>query len=183
MPFDVIAPPRPPVDPRPDDAPATASAAVPSAVLETPFGPIGLHWRAGAGRGVLLRVELAVDACGLADAPGWLAAAFARYFADPRAAIALAAEPAGTAFQRRVWRCIAAIPAGSTRTYGELAAELGSSPRAVGGACRANPCPVLVPCHRVVGRQGLGGFAGDRDGRLLGIKTWLLRHEGALADR
>ena len=51
-------------------------------------------------------------------------------------------------------------------------------PRAVGQACRANPCPIVVPCHRVVAVKGLGGFAGDRDGRKLAIKRWLLRHEG-----
>jgi methylated-DNA-[protein]-cysteine S-methyltransferase len=74
------------------------------------------------------------------------------------------------------------IPAGRTRTYGDLARELGSSARAVGGACGANPLPVVVPCHRVIAANGaLGGFMGAKDdGFELGIKRWLLGHEGAL---
>ncbi len=63
-------------------------------------------------------------------------------------------------------------------TYGDLAGKLGSSARAVGNACRRNPVPILVPCHRVVARNGLGGFAGDSDGRLVDIKKRLLAHEG-----
>ena len=74
------------------------------------------------------------------------------------------------------------IASGETRTYGELAAELRSSPRAVGGACGANPIPVVVPCHRVIGaNHAIGGFMGARgEGFELGIKRWLLGHEGAL---
>jgi methylated-DNA-[protein]-cysteine S-methyltransferase len=73
------------------------------------------------------------------------------------------------------------IAAGKTRTYGELAAELRSSARAVGGACGANPIPVVVPCHRVIAAGGaIGGFMGARsEGFELGIKRWLLEHEGA----
>ncbi len=84
----------------------------------------------------------------------------------------------GTPFQRRVWQALRRIPAGEVRSYGQLAADLGSSPRAVGGACRANPIPLLIPCHRVVARQGLGGFAGRTTGFTLDIKRWLLDHEG-----
>ncbi|NBC48858.1 MAG: methylated-DNA--[protein]-cysteine S-methyltransferase [Gammaproteobacteria bacterium] len=113
-------------------------------------------------------------------APRWLSEALDAYFADPARPIDCPIEPAGTAFQRRVWARIALIPPGQTATYGALASELGSSARAVGNACRANPVPLRVPCHRVVAASGLGGFAGDRDGRLLTIKRWLLAHEGAL---
>lgn len=85
----------------------------------------------------------------------------------------------GTPFQRRVWAGIAAIPPGATRQYGELASAIGSSPRAVGNACGANPYPVVVPCHRVVAANGaLGGFARQRGGFLLDVKRWLLAHEG-----
>jgi methylated-DNA-[protein]-cysteine S-methyltransferase len=86
--------------------------------------------------------------------------------------------PAGTAFQRRVWQQIAAIPCGETRSYGELAVTLRSAPRPVGGACGANPYPIVVPCHRVVAAGGgLGGFARARGGFLLEVKRWLLDHE------
>ena len=86
----------------------------------------------------------------------------------------------GTPFQRRVWQVLQKIPSGSTMTYGEVAQQIGSGARAVGNACRANPCPLIVPCHRVVGVDGLGGFSGERGGEKLEIKRWLLQHEGVL---
>lgn len=101
------------------------------------------------------------------------------YLKDPSFRFNLPLAPAGTAFQQRVWAGIAAIPFGQTKSYGELAEDLKSSARAVGGACGANPYPVVVPCHRVVAAHGgLGGFSGQRDGFLLDVKRWLLHHEG-----
>jgi methylated-DNA-[protein]-cysteine S-methyltransferase len=102
------------------------------------------------------------------------------YLADPAFVFGLPLRPAGTAFQRRVWAQIAAIPGGRTQTYGELAKALHNAPRAVGQACGANPYPLVVPCHRVVASHGgLGGFARERGGFLLSIKRWLLQHENA----
>ena len=86
----------------------------------------------------------------------------------------------GTPFRQRVWAAISAIPRGRTATYGALAAQLGSAPRAVGQACGANPFPLIVPCHRVTAASGLGGFANAHDGWLLDVKRWLLAFEGAL---
>ena len=100
------------------------------------------------------------------------------YFHDPRALVTVALAPEGTVFQQRVWKALRAIPAGTVLTYGELAARLGTAARAIGGACRSNPIPILIPCHRVVARQGLGGYAGEVTGDPLNIKRWLLRHEG-----
>ena len=85
-------------------------------------------------------------------------------------------RPVGSAFQKQVWRAMAAIPSGRTRSYGDLARELNTAAQAVGNACGANPIPLLIPCHRVVGTNGLGGFSGG-DG--LTTKTALLRLEGA----
>ena len=65
------------------------------------------------------------------------------------------------------------------RTYGELAKLLNSSARAVGGACRANPISLVIPCHRVVASNGLGGYGGATAGKRLAIKQWLLEHERA----
>jgi O-6-methylguanine DNA methyltransferase len=82
----------------------------------------------------------------------------------------------GTDFQRRVWQALRAIPPGATVTYGELAAKVGrpGSARAVGAVCGANPIPLVVPCHRVVGAQGgLGGFSAGLD-----WKRKLLQREG-----
>lgn len=91
---------------------------------------------------------------------------------DPFADLPL--NPAGTPFQRRVWAAMRAIPRGRTRSYGELARELGSSARAVGTACGANPIPIIIPCHRVTGATGLGGYSGgegpDTKRYLLGLE-------------
>lgn len=88
--------------------------------------------------------------------------------------------PQGTAFQRAVWQQMQAIPYGDTRTYGELARWLRSAPRAVGRACGRNPIPIIVPCHRVVASDGLGGYSGDGG---TDTKQWLLELEGWSADR
>ena len=85
--------------------------------------------------------------------------------------------PAGTAFEGRVWAAMQAIPYGETRCYGDLAEATGSAPRAVGRACGKNPIPIVVPCHRVLAKTGLGGYSGD--GGLV-TKQRLLALEGAL---
>lgn len=100
------------------------------------------------------------------------------YLADPGHVFKLPLQMGGTPFQLRVWQQIAAIPAGQTSTYGDLAVALQSAPRAVGNACGANPIPLVVPCHRVVGKSGLGGFNRQQTNLTLDIKRWLLRHEG-----
>ncbi|HEV8256019.1 MAG TPA: methylated-DNA--[protein]-cysteine S-methyltransferase [Casimicrobiaceae bacterium] len=102
-----------------------------------------------------------------------------RYLADPQFRFALPLAPAGTLFRRRVWDTLAEIPVGESRTYGELARQLHTAPRAVGGACGANPIALMIPCHRVVGTHGsLGGFMGVTEGDPIAIKRWLLAHEG-----
>jgi len=84
----------------------------------------------------------------------------------------------GTDFQRRVWAELSKIPFGQVKTYGEIALQLSTSPRAVGNACRKNPIVLIVPCHRVVSQKGIGGFSGATDGAFLRIKQRLLSHEG-----
>ncbi|MCB9736625.1 MAG: methylated-DNA--[protein]-cysteine S-methyltransferase [Deltaproteobacteria bacterium] len=101
----------------------------------------------------------------------------AAYFAGERATFDLGPlAPEGTAFQRRVWEALRAIPPGETRAYGELARALGlpaGAARAVGAANGRNPLSIIVPCHRVVGADGaLTGYAGG-----LARKRWLLDHE------
>ena len=106
-----------------------------------------------------------------------------RYLEESEFRFDLPIASRGTPFQRRVWRKIAAIGPGLTRSYGEIARELGSSPRAVGQACGANPVPLVVPCHRVLASVGLGGFAHHEGGFHLAVKRWLLAHEGAARGR
>jgi len=113
-------------------------------------------------------------------APSALTAALAAYFAgDVTALDALPVARIGSDFQRRVWAALRAIPAGETRSYGQLAAAIGqpTASRAIGLANGANPIGIVVPCHRVIGSGGaLTGYAGGVE-----RKAWLLRHEGALA--
>ena len=84
----------------------------------------------------------------------------------------------GTEFQKKVWRELQKIPFGKVRTYGELARKLKTSARAVGNACRRNPVPLIVPCHRIVAANGIGGYAGNTSGAVHSIKRELLDHEG-----
>ena len=83
----------------------------------------------------------------------------------------------GSPLERAVWNAMCAIPRGRTRTYGELARELGADARAIGQACGENRLPIVIPCHRVVAADGIGGFAHSTGGYLLEAKRWLLMHE------
>lgn len=82
----------------------------------------------------------------------------------------------GTGLNAQVRRAMAAIPLGETRTYGELARILKTPAQVIGQACGANPIPILIPCHRILGAQGLGGFSAPGG---VETKVWLLKHEGA----
>lgn len=100
-----------------------------------------------------------------------------RYFDDPDAPFTVPIQLHGTPHQQKVWRAMCNIPRGKTRSYGELAVELKSCAQAVGQACGANPVPVIIPCHRIVSKSGLGGFMRHASGEALDIKRWLLAHE------
>ena len=150
-----------------------------AAMVGAPLGMLGIRLRGGRLCGI--------DFAPAGEAPRRAPDAAARavldqlfhYFEDPRWTFDLPLEMNGTPFQRRVWRALRRIPSGGTLSYGRLARELGSSARAVGGACRRNPIPIVVPCHRVVSADGVGGFMGAREGDPLAIKRWLLEHERA----
>ena len=111
---------------------------------------------------------------------GALAAAFVaqltEYFAGTRTDFDLPLAPAGSAFQQRFHDALLAIPYGNTRTYGELSKDLDVSPQAIGQACGANPIAILIPCHRVLAADGLGGYSGSGG---IETKVALLRLEGA----
>lgn len=103
--------------------------------------------------------------------------ALQQYFLDPHYVFDLPLAIKGTAFQRRVWEEISRIPVGETITYAELARRVGSGARAVANACGANDFPIVIPCHRIVAANGLGGFMRGRKSLSLDIKRWLLSHE------
>ncbi|MFQ5643100.1 MAG: methylated-DNA--[protein]-cysteine S-methyltransferase [Thiogranum sp.] len=148
------------------------------AVFASPVGRLGINVRDG----VLCRLEFLSNRYRLVPAldaeTGQVQQSILDYFEDPHAAPEVDFQLSGTGFQCRVWRALRSIPAGKVMTYGALADRLGTSARAVGNACRKNPVPIVVPCHRVVAQRGPGGFAGDREGRLVRVKQWLLQAEG-----
>lgn len=100
-----------------------------------------------------------------------------RYREDPDTKFDLPLLVEGTEFQRSVWHVMCAIPRGRTLTYGEVARKLGGEARVVGQACGDNKLPIVIPCHRVVAADGVGGFSHSTDGYLIEVKRWLLMHE------
>ncbi len=151
-----------------------------TAVLNTPVGRIGIL----SGDGKLRGIDFLTGSSPEKEAEDPLARQvldqLSAYFNDPRRPFALPLELEGTEFQRAVWKQLCRIKPGTVRTYGDIARVLHSSPRAVGNACRANPVPIIVPCHRVVSSQGIGGYGGKRSGTRLEKKRRLLSHEGVL---
>ncbi len=147
-------------------------------VSDSPIGPLGVILMHGCVQGVEFLDRRSNPFA--SDDPAALEAQrqLQHYLRDSAVGFSLPLQLLGTDFQKRVWQALTRISRGSVRTYGEIASELNTSPRAVGNACRANPVPLLVPCHRVVSACGIGGFAGATRGRRLEIKRWLLQHEG-----
>lgn len=143
--------------------------------LSSPVGPLWLASNHDAltrlGFGALPAVSLAPTDPVEEAAQSWLA----RYFAGERPPASLPLQPQGTPFQRSVWSLLLQIPYGHTTTYGAIAKQLGTHARAVGAAVGANPLPIVIPCHRVVGQNGtLTGYLGG-----LETKRYLLELEGA----
>lgn len=150
-----------------DDAPMNIAS------VDTPVGRLGLVEEDGAITQLLWdaqdsgeRTALLEEGCRQLSA----------YFAGDISEFYLPLQVAGSDFQRAVCDAMLAIPLGETRTYGEIAATVGASAQAVGNACGANPIPVIIPCHRVLGATSLGGFSGAGG---VEMKVKLLRHENA----
>jgi methylated-DNA-[protein]-cysteine S-methyltransferase len=154
-----------------------------SAIMAAPFGAVGIRTEQDQLRELVYLPPHYQEKAALDAVAEQAATQVTRYFDDPDFRFELPLLDAGSAYQRRVWDAIASIPRGSVRTYGQIAKVLESAPRAVGQACGANWFPLVIPCHRVTAAGGLGGFAShdDEHGFHLGVKRWLLRHEGALA--
>jgi methylated-DNA-[protein]-cysteine S-methyltransferase len=147
---------------------------MPSISIATPIGSLTVDERDGA----IVKVRWAKDPHGaetklLREARRQ----FNAYFAGRLSGFDLPLATSGTDFDRRVRAAMQAIPYGETRTYGELAHATDSGPRAIGGACGRNPIPIIVPCHRVLAKGGLGGYSG---GGGLPTKQWLLGLEARL---
>ncbi|MBV8667395.1 MAG: methylated-DNA--[protein]-cysteine S-methyltransferase [Burkholderiaceae bacterium] len=155
-----------------------------SAIVEAPFGAVGVRTSGGA-IAEMVYLPASFDEKQATDKIAEKAAKqIDQYLQDPDFRFDLPLAQVGTDFQHRVWKVIAAIPRGDVLTYGDVAKLIRSAPRAVGQACGANWFPLVIPCHRVTAAGGLGGFShhDDETGFHLGVKRWLLQHEGVQYD-
>jgi methylated-DNA-[protein]-cysteine S-methyltransferase len=151
------------------------------AILAAPFGRVDVRTAGEAVSAIVYLPERFATIAPSSPVARLLADQLDAYYANPDAPLDVPLAIAGTAFQRRVWDAIRAVPRGAMATYGTLAKVAGGTPRAVGQACGDNCFPLVIPCHRVVGAKGIGGFAHHgEDGFYLDVKRWLLRHEGAM---
>ncbi len=155
-----------------------------SFTMKAPFGSILLKQSNGQPCVVILSNQKTEDSHHSLPVPDkiqQISQLLERYFENKNTIFTLdfdrVTSQTGTAFQKKVWQAICQIPVGKTSSYSEIARNIGSGPRAVANACGANQLPILVPCHRVVAKNGLGGFMQGADGGLA-IKKWLLKHEG-----
>ncbi|MDN5848203.1 MAG: methylated-DNA--[protein]-cysteine S-methyltransferase [Nitrococcus sp.] len=146
-------------------------------VVAAPFGAVAVRCDEAAVIGLYLFSQELTPTWAVSGFAAQVAAELKAYLMDGSRALMLPVRTKGTVFQHRVWQRLRRIPPGTRCTYGALARELGTSARAIGGACRANPVPLVVPCHRVVAAAGIGGFAGFVEGGMHAIKGWLLEHE------
>lgn len=164
----------------PDDRAAGAyGLSLYQAKYPAPFAVLAIRTAAGRLTGIDYLPRGAVPLDPLDQVAELVCRQIERYLEDPQFRFDLPFELQGSEFQCRVWREICAIPAGRTATYLDIARRLRTAPRPVGGACGANRIPLVIPCHRVVGRNGLGGFMHANAGRPLAIKRWLIAHETA----
>jgi len=151
---------------------------MPEFVYESPIGPliisfygrrvIALKWKS------LAMPEKKVEEY-LADSyTDEIASKLDSYFSGKTDATGIKVKMHGTAFQKKVWKSMIEIPLGETRTYSDVASTIGKprAHRAVGNACARNRIPVIIPCHRVVGKDNILGWSGNP-----GAKEWLLEHE------
>jgi len=149
------------------------------AVIDAPFGKIGVRLEGETVREIVYLPDSVDNVEPDSPLAKEAVAQIERYLQRASATFDLPLANVGTAFQRRVWQAICEIPPGVVLTYGQLAKQIGSVPRAVGQACGSNFFPIVIPCHRVVASGGIGGFAHTGgDGYYRNVKRWLLKHEG-----
>jgi methylated-DNA-[protein]-cysteine S-methyltransferase len=146
------------------------------AIIPAPFGAVGVRTEDD----FLVGLELLPSAQPEKIAGGpfvqSVVSQIKQYLNNPDTLLDIPIAVKGTPFQKRVWKAIADVPVGQTIYYSDLARVVGSGPRAVANVCGANQVPLVIPCHRIVAKNGLGGFMqGQENG--LAVKVWLLQHE------
>ena len=140
--------------------------------INTPVGQLVLT----SQQGVINKVEWSLDE-GVYAQNHEIQQKFEQYGFNPNKHFNIKLLKQGSAYRHKVWAELCKIPFGETMTYSALAQKIDSSARAVGNACRDNPYPVIIPCHRVVSVSGKGGYCGHTDGYFMDIKTTLLNFE------
>ena len=149
-----------------------------AAKYRTPFAVLGVRVAADKLTGIEFLPRDEATLAPSDDFTRQICAQIEAYVHDADFQFSLPLEQIGTTHQMKVWQALCRIPRGHATTYGALAVQLNSSPRAIGQACGANPIPLIIPCHRVVAKNGAGGFMHHASGAPLAIKDWQLRHEG-----
>jgi methylated-DNA-[protein]-cysteine S-methyltransferase len=142
--------------------------------IHTPAGQLVLSSR----QGVICKADWEPDD-GLCQQDHGIQREFKQYWLNTDKHIYIKVLKQGSAYRHKVWAELCKIPFGETMTYSALAGKIDSSARAVGNACRDNPYPVIIPCHRVVSISGMGGYCGQTDGDFMAIKYKLLDYEAA----
>ncbi|MFZ0219791.1 MAG: methylated-DNA--[protein]-cysteine S-methyltransferase [Candidatus Aquirickettsiella sp.] len=143
------------------------------AIIQTPIGKLGIF----TTDHLLTRLDFLTDDSALI-APNeeildYIVSQLNQYFQYPSFQFNISYQLQGTPFQKKVWQTLSNLPIQKTVSYGMLAKKLKTGARAIGNACRANPLPILIPCHRVVAQGHFGGYKGKE----ISIKKWLLQHE------
>ncbi|MES2105999.1 MAG: methylated-DNA--[protein]-cysteine S-methyltransferase [Pseudomonadota bacterium] len=154
-----------------------------SAVVAAPFGAIGIRTQDKTISELVYLPPRFAEKDAIDKVAEKAQKQIEKYLHQPDFRFKLPLQKVGTDFQRKVWDVIPAIPRGEVWTYGQIARHIRSAPRAVGQACGANWYPLVIPCHRVTAAGGLGGFGhtDDESSFHLGVKLWLLQHEGVSA--
>lgn len=140
--------------------------------IETPAGNLVLHSQQGIIN--TANWELDDDICKQGHE---IQRQFGQYWLNSDNIVSIKLLKQGSAYRQKVWAELCKIPFGETMTYSALAGKVNSSARAVGNACRDNPYPVIIPCHRVVSVSGTGGYCGQTEGDFMAIKNKLLAYE------
>jgi methylated-DNA-[protein]-cysteine S-methyltransferase len=141
--------------------------------MNTPAGKLVLYSQSG----VISRADWDLDDSEIETYGHSLQQSFDQYWLNPDKPVPIQLLQQGTSFRNRVWSELCHIPFGETISYSALAKNIGSAARAVGNACRDNPFPLLIPCHRVVSVSGMGGYSGQTEGNFMTIKRKLLDFE------
>jgi len=150
-----------------------------TAIIDSPLGMLGILDNGKVIQAINFLYNKAIPCAANSSLAEQATSQLQQFFSNAQFKFNLPITDAITPFQMKVRHALLNIPVGETMTYGNVAKTIASSARAIAGGCRRNPVPIIVPCHRIVATNGIGGFSGAVDGAPLANKQWLLEHERA----